>query len=47
MDSHQNVEYGSSSEFRSGSYPDLSMDENQNPEYDFSSKSKVWIYTQI
>ena len=34
MDVHQNLEYGSSSESRSESYPDLSMDEHQNLEYD-------------
>ena len=35
MDDHQNLEYGSPSKSRSGSYPDLSMDHDQNLEYDF------------
>ena len=37
MDGYQNLEYGSSSsslESKSESYPNLSMDEHQNLEYD-------------
>ena len=55
MDKHQNLKYGSSSESRSGRYPDLSMDVHQNLKYDFypnleygsSSESRVWIIIKI
>ena len=32
---HPNLEYDVSSKSRSGSYPDLDMDDHQNLEYDF------------
>ena len=41
---HPNLEYDVSSKSRSGSYPDLGMDDHQNLEYGSSQESRVWFF---